>query len=157
MCFATEIVMTGPIRSPAQMLAHQQIGGYLSVHDGDAAVSLGLAGAPIEGPTHFSQFDPLAFALWGSAWFERRCISCHFRNMVVEGEQVQASMTTKGPRHTHIEAHKSDGTSVLTGSASLGPDVPETELGARRRAQTDPGDLFIIDQLEIGMRGEDSC
>jgi Transposase IS116/IS110/IS902 family len=45
---------------------------HASLHDGEAAASLGLIGAPIEGPTHFSQFDPLALALWGQNWFERQ-------------------------------------------------------------------------------------
>ncbi|HSS08776.1 MAG TPA: hypothetical protein VLL25_02760, partial [Acidimicrobiales bacterium] len=106
---------------------------------------------PIEAPTHFSQFDPLAAAFWGVAWFERGCISSHFRTMVVEGEQVQASLTTHGPTAARIEAHKSDGTPVLAGTASIGPDHPETELAGRRAAQGDPGELFIIDQLKVGM------
>ena len=59
MSFATEVTLTGPLRSPAQLLAEQEVDGHASIHDGDAAASLGLAGAPIEGPTHFSQFDPL--------------------------------------------------------------------------------------------------
>ena len=79
------------------MLAEQSYDGHASVHDEAEAARLGLAGAPIEGPTHFSQFDPLAVALWGSAWFEHGCISSHFRTMVVEGEEVVASMTTTGP------------------------------------------------------------
>ena len=94
-------------------------------------------------------------ALWGHAWFERGCISSHFRTMVVEGEQVQASMTATGPTSARIEAHKADGTPVLTGTASIGPDHPETELDARRAAQGDPGELFIIDRLEVGMRSDD--
>jgi hypothetical protein len=155
MRFATEITLTGPLRSPAQMLAEQEVDGHASVHDAEAAASMGLAGAPIEGPTHFSQFDPLAALLWGAAWFERGCISSHFRTMVVEGEQVQASMTTVDERSTRIEAHKEDGTPVLTGSASIGPDHPETALEARLAAQGDPGELFVIDQLEVGMRRDD--
>lgn len=150
--FATEITLTGPLRSPAQMLAHQQVDGHASVHDAGEAASLGLAGAPIEGPTHFSQFDPLAVALWGEAWFERGCISSHFRTMVVEGEQVRASLTTSGPAAARIAAYKADGTPVLTGTASVGPDHPETELDARRAAQGDPGELFVVDRLEVGMR-----
>ena len=67
MTFATEITVTGPTRSPAQMLAEQSYDGHPSVHDGDTAATLGLTGAPIEGPTHFSQFDPLAVALAASA------------------------------------------------------------------------------------------
>ena len=154
--FATAITVTGPLRSPAQMLADQEVDGHASLHDGDAAASLGLIGAPIEGPTHFSQFDPLAVALWGRTWFERGCISSHFRTMVVEGEDVQASMTTNGERAARIEAHKSDGTPVLTGTASIGPDHPVTELDSRRAGQGDPGELFIVDQLKVGMRHNDN-
>jgi hypothetical protein len=146
--FATEVTLTGPLRSPAQMLADQAYDGHASVHDADAAAGLGLAGAPIEGPTHFSQFDPLAAVLWGPKWFESGCISAHFRTMVVEGEQVQASLTTTG----RIDAAKADGTPVLTGTASVGPDVGETELDARRARQGPPAELFIIDRLEVGMR-----
>jgi hypothetical protein len=109
MRFATEVTVSGPLRSPAQMLAEQEVDGHASVHDADAAAALGLIGAPIEGPTHFSQFDPLAVALWEQPWFERGCISSHFRTMVVEGEQVQASMTTTGPTAARIEAHKQTG------------------------------------------------
>ena len=152
MRFATEITLTGPVRSPAQMLADQSYDGHPSVHDGATAASLGLAGAPIEGPTHFSQFDPLAVAVWGQAWFEHGCISAHFRNMVVAGEQVQASLTTTGADAATIEAHTTDGRPVLTGTASVGPDHPETELDARRGRQGDPGELFIVDQLEVGAR-----
>jgi hypothetical protein len=55
----TPVSLVGPMRASAQMLAEQDIGGQTSVHDGDTADKLGLIGAPIEGPTHFSQFDPL--------------------------------------------------------------------------------------------------
>lgn len=149
--FDTPVTLTGPFRSPVQMLQEQAYDGHMSVHDGETAATLGLGGAPIEGPTHFSQFDPLAYALWGQAWFERGCISSHFRTMVVEGEQVQASVTTDGEHRGTIEAHKADGTPVLEGSISLGPDHGETALDKRRAAQRDPGELFIIDQLSVGM------
>jgi hypothetical protein len=153
--FATEITVTGPLRSPAQMLDDQSYDGHPSVHDGDTAASLGLTGAPIEGPTHFSQFDPLAMTLWGPAWFEHGCISSHFQTMVVAGEQVQASMTTAGATAALIEAHKADGSPVLAGTASVGPDHLESELEARRGRQGDPGELFIVDRLAVGMRRMD--
>lgn len=149
--FDTSITLTGPLRGPVQMLQEQSHDGRLSVHDGDTAESLGLIGAPIEGPTHFSQFDPLAVARWGNSWFEHGCISSHFRTMVVEGESVQASITTTGERTATIEAHKEDGTPVLEGSVSVGPDHPETALEARRARQGAPGELFILDRLEVGM------
>lgn len=143
--------LVGPWRSPAQLLATQDLGGHTSVHDDATADRLGLAGAPIEGPTHFSQFDPLAVKRWGQAWFERGCISSHFQTMVVEGEQVQARLDPVADDLARIDASKADGTPVLTGTASLGADAA-TELDERRqRGLADPGRLYIVDQLEIGM------
>lgn len=155
MGFDTPITLSGPFRSPAQMLDEQLYDGHTSVHDEETAAKLGLAGAPIEGPTHFSQFDPLAVAVWGDAWFERGCISAHFRTMVVEGEQVQASLTTAGAGATSatIEAHKADGTPVLTGTASIGPDHAPSELDQRLAGFGDPGTLHIVDRLHVGMSG----
>jgi hypothetical protein len=153
--FDTEIVLSGPWRRPAQMLAEQTYGGHSSVHDEATAASLGLAGAPIEAPTHFSQFDPLAVALWGKAWFERGCISGHFKTMVVEGEQVQATATVRpGASTAVVAAAKADGTPVMAGTMSVGPDHGTTELDARLGALGPPGVLRIIDQLEVGMREE---
>lgn len=156
MTFETEIVLTGPLRSPAQMLQEQEVDGHSSIHDGDTAASLGLTGAPIEAPTHFSQFDPLAYALWGDRWFEHGCISCHFRTMVVEGEQVQATLTTTAPGagSATIEAHKADGTPVLAGTASVGPEHGPSALSERLAGFGDPGDLFIVDRLHVGMRSD---
>ncbi len=154
MRFDTEITLTGPWRAPAQMLDEQEYDGHTSVHDEETAARLGLRGAPIEGPTHFSQFDPLAVAVWGDAWFERGCISSHFLNMVVSGEEVQATLTTGGDtRLARIDARKPDGTPVLTGTASIGPDHPTTELSARLGSLREPGELFIVDRLEVGMTG----
>ncbi|GIT00905.1 MAG: hypothetical protein CM1200mP26_26170 [Acidimicrobiales bacterium] len=89
------------------------------------AASLGLAAGPIEGPTHFSQFDPLLVDRWGERWFSHGCLSAHFQTMVVEGEQVRATVT-----HDHeaadrvtLDAAKADGTPVLTGSATVGPNT----------------------------------
>ena len=129
----TPIVLTGPFRSPVQMLAEQTYDGHVSVHDEAAAAKLGLAGAPIEGPTHFSQFEPLAASMWGDRWFSHGCISAHFQNMVVEGEQVQARLTVDGPAalSARIDAHKEDGTPVLTGTCSVGPVHGATELSER--------------------------
>jgi len=145
--------ITGDWRAPAQMLNDQAYDGHASVHDADTAASLGLAGAPIEGPTHFSQFDPLADQLWGRQWFETGTISAHFQTMVVEGEKVQASITTTGETSATIEAHKADGTPVLVGTASIGSEHPPSELDQRRARAGDPGELFIVDRLHVGQSG----
>ena len=143
--------LTGPLRMPAQMLADQTYGGHTSVHDGDTAAELGLAGAPIEGPTHFSQIDPLAVEVWGQRWFEDGCVSSHFLNMVVEGEQVRAALQPLNATSAKVSASKADGTPVLEGSASVGSGDASELDGRRQRALGDPGDLYIVDQLEIGM------
>jgi len=154
MTFETPITISGPLRSPAQMLADQTYGGHTSVHDDEQAAKLGLAGAPIEGPTHFSQFDPLGVHVWGQRWFEEGCISSHFLNMVVEGEQVRAHLTQMSPTAASIAAEKADGTPVLSGSATVG-SADRTALAERlERAQRDPAELFIVDRLELGMTAQ---
>lgn len=57
--------LQGPVRQPKQMLAEQEYGGHLSIHDDQTAEQLGFKAGPIEGPTHFSQFDPLLASIWG--------------------------------------------------------------------------------------------
>lgn len=152
--FDTELTVVGPFRSPAQMLAHQEYDGHASVHDEETAEKLGLIGAPIEGPTHFSQFDPIAVGFWGHEWFEHGCISAHFENMVVEGEQVQASAVRIADNLARIKATKADGTPVLSGTISMGPVHPTTELDARLANSKEAGDLFIIDKLFVGQQGK---
>lgn len=148
--FDTEITITGPFRAPHQMLADQEYDGHSSVHDEATAGALGLAGAPIEGPTHFSQFDPIGVRLWGASWFSHGCISSHFENMVIEGEEVQASATASFGAMARIRAIKRDGSSVLSGTLSLGPAHPETELDRRLAGLGDVGTVHIIDQLSVG-------
>ena len=154
---ATPITLAGPLRTPAQMLAHQSYAGHASVHDAATAARLGLAGAPIEGPTHFSQFEPLGLALWGERWLTHGCISAHFQTMVMEGEQVRAELLVDGPgaAQGRIRAFKADGTPVLEGTASVGPEHGATALSARLATAMarPPAQLHILDQLRIGQRG----
>lgn len=135
------------------MLAEQTYDGHTSVHDESNAAALGLTGAPIEGPTHFSQYDPLGWSLWGDAWFETGCISSHFSTMVVEGEEVTAVATRTETNQATITSTKDDGATVLTGTMSVAPH-PETALEARLASAREPGDLHIIDQLHVGMRSD---
>lgn len=145
--------VTGPARQPRQMLADQQYDGHASVHDDDVASELGLAGAPIEGPTHFSQFDPIGVEMWGRRWFETGCLSAHFQTMVVEGETVVATATFPDGGSARIDAAKSDGSPVLTGTMSVDPAAP-TELRERLRTarDRDVGELFVVDQVTVGDR-----
>ncbi|MBX3623765.1 MAG: hypothetical protein KF892_02040 [Rhizobacter sp.] len=154
--FDTPLALCGPLRQPRQMLAEQTYGGHLSIHDDKTAGDLGLKAGPIEGPTHFSQFDPLLVSLFGNAWFETGCISSHYQNMVVEGEEVRAFVQPpKGnEKIVKIWAEKKDGTPVLTGTASVG-DVPDAqhEIPQRIAKLRPPTGLVINRDLKVGQKG----
>ncbi len=147
-------VFSGPLRSPANMLIEQEYGGHKSIHDDAEAERLGFVAGPIEGPTHFSQFDPILVKLWGKDWFERGCISCHYKNMVVEGEEVRAFVKPVSKTRAECWAEKADGTPVLEASATLGPDHGETLLEARMAKLRPAGELIILSDLSVGMTGK---
>lgn len=151
----TGSTLSGPFRAPRQMLAEQEYDGHKSVHDEDVASGLGLKDAPIEGPTHFSQFVPLLVKIWGNKWYEEGCFSVHFKNMVVEGEQVKAHVTLPEPDATSTLcwAEKADGTLVLEASASIGSD-DETMLDKRLARLRAPQRLVILEELKVGMTGK---
>jgi hypothetical protein len=137
------------------MLADQEYGGHSSIHDDAMAEKLGFRAGPIEGPTHFSLFPPLLAKLWGREWFERGCISSHYLNMVVEGEEVRAfaEIPPEGAMSTRVWAEKADGTPVLEASASIGPDDGPTLLEKRMAELRPPGKLLILEDLKVGMTG----
>lgn len=159
--FNTEIeesngVINGPFRRPRQMLAEQSYDGHNSIHDESQAQELGFNGAPIEGPTHFSQFEPLLHSIWGDEWLQRGCISAHFKNMVVEGEEVQAfvELPAQGANITRIRAMKRSGEPVLEGTASLGPDHPQSELERLLALRPTPEKRVILENIHIGGKAE---
>ncbi|WP_227820325.1 hypothetical protein [Ramlibacter tataouinensis] len=156
--FNTPIALCGELRAPRQMLADQTYDDHKSIHDDAMAADLGLRAGPIEGPTHFSLFDPLLVALWGPAWFETGCISAHYQTMVVEGEETRAfvQQPAAGARFTRIWAEKRDGTPVLTGTASVGApaaDDPPTEIAGRIARLRPSGPLVINRDLRVGQQG----
>jgi len=154
--FTETPALCGPLRKPRQMLADQTYDGHKSIHDDAMASGLGLRAGPIEGPTHFSQFDPLLHHLFGQAWFETGCISAHYQNMVVEGEEVRAFVDpqpgTSG--FARIRAEKRDGTPVLTGTASIGDAEALPHEIAQRIARLRPASALVINRdLKVGQRG----
>ncbi|MEY4582225.1 MAG: hypothetical protein RL701_6928 [Pseudomonadota bacterium] len=155
MSFDTPLSICGPLRRPRQMLADQEYGGHTSIHDDAMAEKLGFRAGPIEGPTHFSQFVPLLAHIWGRAWFERGCLSAHYQNMVIEGEEVRAfvELPAAGAQRTQAWAQKADGTPVLEASASLGPDHGSTLLDQRLAKLRAPEQLLILANMRVGMTG----
>lgn len=155
--FATPIeqqgdTLIGPWRGPRQMLAAQEYDAHASIHDDATAQKLGFRGGTIEGPTHFSQFAPLAERVWGSAFFESGCLSAHYRSPVFEGEEVRAFLTlAPGADHGTIRMEKRDGTEVLVGTASIGGHAPPTALEARLKELKPRADPVITRDVKVGM------
>jgi len=149
-----EGVLSGPYRSPKQMLAVQAYDGHASIHDDSTAQKLGFKGGTIEGPTHFSQFAPLGHAVWGSQFLARGCISAHYRAPAFEGEEVKAFVRApKGnERQAEIWMLRSDGVEILRGTASVGPDFPVSALDARLAALAPLADPVILADVKVGMR-----
>lgn len=145
-------ILSGPFRSPRQMLAVQAYDGHASIHDDETARKLGFKGGTIEGPTHFSQFAPLGHAVWGERWLTNGCLSAHYRAPVFEGEQVQAFLRKPldGGTSTEIWMLRDDGTEILRGTASVGPDFGETALGRRLTELTPLADPVILADVKVG-------
>ena len=142
--------IAGPLRSPAQMLHDQSYDGHKSIHDDDTADRLGFRAGPIEGPTHFSQFDPPCVEAFGQEWHANGCISAHFRNMVVEGERCRAFLKKRSDSIADIRMEKEDGTEVLAGTASIGT-ADETALRARLGAVRPLEAKIIMRDVEVGL------
>jgi len=146
-------VLAGPWRKPFNMLLDQTYDGHVSLHDDAMAQKLGFKAGPIEGPTHFSQFAPLGEAIWGERFLREGCISTHFRNMVVEGEEVRAFIEREpGEDHAKIWAQKRDGTEVLKGTASVGPQAPPSALDMRLGELAPLEQPVILRDLKVGQR-----
>ena len=93
--------------------------------------------------------------LWGQRWFETGCLSAHYQNMVVEGEQVKATVSVPHNAETQValRAEKKDGTPVLTGTASIGSDHEATELESRIQRLRPAEQLVILRDVQVGDRG----
>lgn len=150
--FRTPLELSGPLRTPRNMLGEQTYGEHASIHDEATAHRLGVAGAAIEGPTHFSQFDPLLVTLWGERWFETGCLSAHFQAICTEGEQTRA-VATATRTGVRLRTEKTDGTGVLVGTATLGPDGGPTIAQERLAKVRPPADPVIYAGWTIGRTG----
>tara|TARA_R110002124_G_scaffold101639_1_gene249275 strand:+ start:19109 stop:20065 length:957 start_codon:yes stop_codon:yes gene_type:complete len=143
----------GPWRSPRNLLQAQTYGGHASVHDDETARKMGFAAAPIEGPTHFSQFIPLCTEIWGDRWLSEGCLSVSYKGAVLDGEEVMAfiGIPTGDEQQLPIWMTKRDGSEVLRGTASVGSNAPDSVLQTKldRLCATDPNRV-IFGHVEPG-------
>lgn len=124
--------LVGPWRTPRNMLTAQSYDGHSSIHDDDTAHKLGFQGGTVEGPTHFSQLAPLGVAIWGEQFLARGCISAHYRTPCYDGEETRAiAHPTPNRGDAPIQVVKRDGSEVLRGTMSIGPDHGQTALDLR--------------------------
>ena len=151
-------VLSGPLRAPRQMLSVQVYDGHASIHDDATAQKLGFKGGTIEGPTHFSQFAPLGCAVWGDRWLSQGCISAHYRAPVFEGEQVQAFLRepARADHQAEIWMLRANGDEILRGSASVGPEFPQSALDRRLSELPSLKDPVLLADVKVGMRSRRS-
>ncbi|KRB86915.1 hypothetical protein ASE00_06635 [Sphingomonas sp. Root710] len=151
-----EGLLRGPLRRPLQMLAVQQYEGHSSIHDDETARKLGFAGGTIEGPTHFSQFAPLGYAVWGERWLTSGCISAHYRAPVFEGEEVRAFLRrpTDPAKAAEIWMERADGTEILRGTAAAGASQPQSALEERLASLQPLAQPVILADVKVGTRTE---
>jgi hypothetical protein len=156
--FQSKQFICGEFKHPRQMLADQSYGDHGSIHDDKMAEDLGFSGAPIEGPTQFSQFVQLLHNIFGNEWFKTGCISAHYQNMVVDGDEVRAfaELPKAGELMIRIWSEKKDGTPVLTGTASIGANKSDTELDNRIKNLRSSDSFVILADLKVGMKGSSS-
>lgn len=141
----------GPWRTPHQMLADQTFGGRGSIHDDATAQGFGFKGGTIEGPTHFTQFEPLCARAWGRRWFESGCISAHFKTPVFEGESTQARIRVDGEA-AELSLLKADGSEVLSGAACVDSRARPTALDVRLASLPGVVDARILQKVRVGDR-----
>lgn len=136
----------GPWRSPRNMLSEQTYGGHASVHNDEIARQMGFDAAPIEGPTHFSQFAPLCCHVWGDRWLASGGLSVSYKSAVLEGEQVRAFIAKPAGSETQLTVWmvKKDGTEVLRGTASVGDDNPPSAIAEKLAALSPPDPRRVI-------------
>lgn len=145
-------VIAGPWRHPRQMLQAQSYGDHATIHDEATAQALGFRSGTIEGPTHCSQFAPLCALFWGRIFYERGCISVHFRQPAFDGDQLRAFADRPGPgaRLTRIWLTNREGVAMAEGTASV--NAAQTELDARLADLKPLQHRIILKDVEIGMR-----
>jgi len=142
----TEAAFRGPWRSPRNLLTEQTYGGHASVHNDTVAREMGFAAAPVEGPTHFSQFAPLCCHVWGMRWLAEGGLSVSYKSAVLDGEKVRAFIARPDGEESllAIWMEKEDGTEVLRGTATIGEDAPPSALGEKLAALPPPDPKRVI-------------
>lgn len=122
-----------------------------SIHDDDAAQSLGFQGAFVPGSTVGTAAMPGLFALLGSRWFEGGWYSLKFVTPVYTSDEVREEAELSGDGRADLRVVTSDGRLCCSGQAGAGSDVPwDAEMNGRFGADR------VLPDVVVGTRFEDA-
>ncbi|MEJ2130742.1 MAG: hypothetical protein P8Y95_03760 [Gammaproteobacteria bacterium] len=148
-------VVAGPFRAPRN-LANDNPG---SIHDDATAQKLGFRGGTVAGSLHMEQFPPLLADVLGRRWYQNGSLSLYFRYATRDDEDVRCfAREPQDPEAENIQIEvwmdDAEGHRVADGTASVG--VPDRDSALRQRiaATPEPGEVRILDRVEIGRRCE---
>lgn len=140
-------IIEGEFRAPHN--GFQQAPG--SIHNDAVASKLGFKGGTVPGSVHMDQFAPMLVEVYGTQWFSKGNMSCHFTQATVDREEVRAVMEAASPR-SRLTMFNRDGDQILVGTASAEPRDPDSEMTRRMAAQAPaaPGSLRILADYKVG-------
>jgi hypothetical protein len=137
--------LCGAYRRPTNN-SHHETG---TIHDDKTARDLGFRSGTIAGSIHMEQFLPLCENVFGSEWQRTGTLSCYFMNASVDGEPVQAKISSAIERQHRVEMFTETGLLVLEGTACVGEQDYQSSVRARlksakKNASTSPRILAHI-------------
>lgn len=145
-----EALLTGEWRRPTNSAADQKGG----IHDDDTASELGFRGGTVAGAIHMEQFPPLLEEALGSEWWRTGTLSLYFNSATVHEEPVKcfvSEVETDGDlRRASVWMEKEDGTTVVSGTASVGGHDAKSALQQRLAAIRPMTELRILTDMSVG-------
>jgi acyl dehydratase len=136
----------GPWRRLANLSADRKG----SIHDDEAAQSLGFEGAFVPGSTVATAAMPGLAALLGSRWFEGGWYDFKFVTPVYTNNDIREEGGLAAEGRAELRVVTSDGRLCCSGQAGLGFERPWDEsMDGRRGAE------LVLPGLEIGLRFDD--
>ncbi|HXH22270.1 MAG TPA: hypothetical protein VNN10_09580 [Dehalococcoidia bacterium] len=121
-----------------------------SIHDDDAARSLGFEGAFVPGSTVGTAAMPGLVALLGARWFEGGWYDLKFVTPVYTSNDIREEAELTGDGSVGLRVVTAEGRLCCSGRAGLGFEVPwDRTLDGRRGAES------ALPEVELGARFDD--
>ena len=135
---------------PWRRLANLSADNKGSIHDDEAAQSLGFEGAFVPGSTVGTAAMPGLVALLGSRWFEGGWYNFKFVTPVYTNNDVREEAELTGPGRVELRVVTAEGRLCCSGQAGLGFEPPwDSSMDGRM-----DGDA-VLPGIELGTRFDD--